>query len=278
MAECGQQLAVLGTCTDCTHEHEHFKRCRDRHVCATCAKDAGRKTYARSIPAVERMVKQAFREWHARGRFEATRPVVRLLTLTVRHSGDLVHDRKVLEKGWVRHRAWLAKTWNPRKTPHRTRMRFVRVWECTNGHDGLGHVHFHAVTVAPRYSYKAARAAWIGHTDGASTQYDVTSIPKDNAKQAAQYLAKYVSKGSAGLDGETAAAWWVASYARRALSTHRGCWLEKEPPHCQECGSLLLEWVLAKGQAGAREREATGPPLPWASSADFAEYALADIL
>lgn len=279
--ECGTQAAAVGWCSDCGHAHVHARRCGDRHVCGACAAHAGKKTWARSVRAVERMVNDARREWQARGRIRARRPIVRMLTLTVRHSGDLEADRDVLQKGWARHRAWLDRQANPRAAAKmglpRQRLRFIRTWEITPGTDGLGHVHCHVVTVLGWYDYGTAREAWIGHTGGASTQYDVTTSTTTDAKQAtnaARYLAKYISKGSHGLDVVTAARWWQASYGRRALSAHRGCWYAAEPAHCADCGSLSLGWTPARGELERVRAEATGPPVPWAERAHVAHYAV----
>ena len=286
--ECGTQAAAVGYCADCGKVHVQARRCGDRHVCGACASWAGKKTWARVVPAVERMLRDARREWNARGRISRQRPIVRMLTLTTRDTGDMVADRETLQRGWGRHRAWLDRRANPRYNKviglPRARLRFVRVWEVTKGTHGLGHVHCHVVTVLGWYSYKDAREAWSKHTDGESSQYDVTTgrtggRQKEQAANAGRYLAKYISKGAdveSELGEVKGAEWWIASYARRALSAHRGAWLVRNA-HCGDCGSTSMSWTPAKGDVDAITREATGPPVPWVEPQHFAAYALADL-
>lgn len=282
--ECGTQAIAVGFCRDCGKAHVHPRRCGDRHVCGACAARAGRKTWARSQLAVARMVREARAEWQARGRVRGQRPIVRMLTLTTRDTGDLVADRDLLQRAWARHRAWLDRQANPSVARKmglpRAKVRFVRVWQVTPGTHGLGHVHCHIVTVLGWYDYGDARKAWIRETGGESTQYDVSTSTTTDAKQAsnaARYLARYISHGDDELDDELGAAWWIASYGRRALSAHRGAWYAREPAHCQDCGSLALSWVPARGDLERVTQEATGPPVPWATLTEIPLYALADL-
>jgi hypothetical protein len=64
-----------------------------------------------------------------------------------------------------------------------------------------------------------------------------------SAVRAVAYVAAYVAGGddkALALTPTTHAAWWAASYGRRAVSAHRGAWTVYTP-HCPCCGEVV-EW------------------------------------
>jgi hypothetical protein len=235
----------------CGHLHEREARCEARIGCGTCARDYWRRTHARARDAVVAADAAELRENRGRpsariawcptcecDHAEPQRRFLRLLTLTVRHTGDLERDRATLEKGWKRLRAQLAKR-------GLRRVRFFRTYEITPGVDSLGHVHVHVIVWLPWVCYAWLSAAWARATDDASTGVRVTrdtrGLPADSA---AAYVATYATKGSGSqLDARLAADWYAASYGRRALASSRA--LMPEPDRsCPGCGAS--DWEVER--------------------------------
>jgi hypothetical protein len=197
-----------------------------------------RRHYARLLSSVA----ASLRAPDARGR------ILRMLTLTVRHSGNLGADRARIARAWARHRAWLAS--------RGIRARYWLTWECAPGSDGTGHVHAHVIIHAPWYRYADAVRAWHAHTDGWSVRYDCRTVRATRGRptrdlraavRAVAYVAAYVSGGAAKaltLAPETHAEWWAASYGRRAVSAHRGAWIAYTP-HCPCCGEVVVWYAPA---------------------------------
>lgn len=235
--------------------------CGQRQACRRCMGRTFRRLRAKLAKAMRARVEangRAYRAHAAPVRGGRRLPV--MLTLTVRHSGDLLHDRTTIQKGWQRLRGWL----------HRRVRRFdyALTWETTPGTDGLGHVHAHCVALLPFVSFAELRDEWVRATGGASTGIHCAA-PKDKdgnrlrgdraAARAAEYLAKYASKG-VDLEQFTpalAANVLDAAWGRRVCSTSHGFWLPK--PRC-ECKKCEQPWtVVEKPPKGERERAVWAP-------------------
>lgn len=233
VAACGTVVAAVATCA-AGAGRVAMRRCGDRHACSACASRAARRAYARMVESIDRARRGRA---HGRGR---SRDVLRLLTLTVRHTGDLRRDRDRIQRAWHRHRAWLRSCAGVRPA-------YWSVWEVTPGRDGRGHVHLHVILLAPWYDYARAHAAWCAHADGESQRYDARAVRTRDAARAVSYLAGYLSAGAKdaawrAADPALRAAWWAASYGRRVVSAHRGAWSPRTPAPCPCCGVAVM-WV-----------------------------------
>jgi hypothetical protein len=188
--------------------------CGQHLVCAACRAKRWRR-YGRRI----------------RGGLEAV-PLARgerfvLATLTVRHSGDLEADWSHVMDGWRRFYLRLTRRGiAPR--------RYVGVVEVTPGRDGLGHVHLHVVLVWPWVDWSMASRLW---RDACPQSTRVSFVASANARRAAKYVAKYVSKGVDMSDWtpNQRARVLAASYGRRWLFSSRRFWVREECG-CKRCG------------------------------------------
>lgn len=202
--------------------------CRQRAVCASC-----RKIYARRM---RRRVLEAVPRWVASMRRERRAPRVRMLTLTVRHSGDLRADRAELVRGWTGLRKQLHR-WFGEALP------FVLVWETTPGADGLGHEHAHVIVIGgPSWWNYAAIARTWRKVCPRSTNIDIQvagSRGGSPAHVAAMYVSKYVTKGAeiggARWSDELVAQTIAAHYNQRMISTSVRFWVPPVPV-CPCCG------------------------------------------
>jgi hypothetical protein len=174
----------------------------------------------------------------ARKRYRGAVRVV-MITLTVRHSGSVAADRERIERGW---RA-------VRKCAHKRigKFAFALAWECTPGHDGLGHVHCHVAAVLPFVDFGAMRRAYVAATSGQGLRIDFSTKPKprkDGTKpaqwtsdHAINYVSKYVGKGvNVRSFTPTLAARVVSAFAeKRTVTPSRGLYVHRIHD-CKECG------------------------------------------
>lgn len=194
-------------------------------VCADCALRKARRLYRKLMPAIRLQEARGFAKWHSAGRPAGGRPVLTLMTMTVRSVtlADLGARRKLLSDAWNRFRTWWQEKY------HR-RLSYAWTAECTDGSKGQGNVHLHVVTMLPFVDYRTLEAAWNravgeqgGHVDFQRRRTD--------AKAAARYVAKYASKGVKFATVQTAAAWVQAQHGRRGVSSSRDFWLTDEVVH-----------------------------------------------
>lgn len=179
-------------------------------------------------------------EWsRGRGRLPAGEhrrlvPRWTLVTLTLRHSGDLTADLTRLRRGWDRMRSWLRAELG-RVPP------FALVIETTPGRDGAGHVHAHACILLPWVAWGRMRAAWARHVGQDDAQVDFSAAARRGTGRlrpdaAARYVAKYVGKPAKTLETDLLSAWLDASYQRRSVTCSRGLLARTVPAPCAECG------------------------------------------
>lgn len=236
--------------------------CGQRQVCRTCNGRTMRRIRAKLTKAMRARVEANARAHKLRGAPRGAARLPMMLTLTVRHSGDLLHDRTTLQRGWQRLRGWLHR--RLKLAPGgRGQFDYAMTWETTPGNDGLGHVHAHVVALLPFVPFRDLRDEWVRATGGASTGIHC-AVPKDKtgrriggdraAARAAEYLAKYASKGVDLEDftPELAANVLDAAWGRRVCSTSHGFWLPKPPCECKVCKERWL--VVEKPPRNERQR------------------------
>jgi len=201
--------------------------CGQRWLCPTCAQSYYKRQFRRLKKATRGHERAAYQAWLARGRPKRGQKRWVLLTLTVRHSGDLAADRARVVAGWKRLRQWLWARMG--KFP------FALAWEVTPGEDGKGHLHAHVAALWPWTDYSAVAAEWKRATDGWSTRINIAGARKGPGG-AAHYLAKYASKGVE-LDGfnDVLAAHAIgANYGKRLCTTSHRFWVRIDPA-CKSC-------------------------------------------
>lgn len=232
-AECGEKTitgAVDLGCGACGEVYAIPVGCGLRSWCVTCSRkyrSSTRKRLARGLGSAQR---SALARWNAAGKRRGERPALTLVTFTVRHSGDLAHDRATIYAGirGLGKRLWHL---DGGAAP------YVCAWELTPGNDQLGHVHAHVACVWPRRDFKALDAAWAELTHGAGTCVDVVGPGKAaraarargetrsaSAGHAASYLAAYVDAGgmSSTVPAELGARWLGVMRGKRTWHASRG--------------------------------------------------------
>ena len=228
----GPRIARCGTVSfevACARRSATVPRaCRQWWLCASCRRRRSNGLRGRMTAGL----KAAWSRMTAGGE----RCGLRLVTLTVRHSGDVDKDRRALADGWRAFykslRDFLAECEGERWR----RMPYVASWEVTPGADGRGHVHLHLVVIWPRFvPYGKVRTLWLRacpqseriHIAGGSNAPD----------KAANYLAKYISKGVevGGFSEELQASVLASFYNAHLVLTSRGFWL---PKVCACCGAV----------------------------------------
>lgn len=188
-----------------------------------------------------------------------------MLTLTLRHSGDLGVDFRALQCAWVRLRAWFAKRGF-------RGLDFARVLQVTPS-DG-GHVHYHVVAGLPPVCYRWLGDAWRAATgDADGQQVDVQRGRGRDPSSAAAYVASYATKGGE-LDAGLRARWIVATYGRRVISTSRGLLGPVPRAPCPECEAPALQWLRRTRHVAPRLDPTQEPRAPPESGERLAEWLL----
>ena len=231
-AACMKEQVIRAWCDGCGEVHERMVGCSQRAWCDACGMKAARESRRKILVGIGEAYKAEMREW-AKRRRAGTRPSVRLLTLSVRHTGDLKRDREVITKAWVRFRAWIQKRQGSRP--------FVLTWEVTDGVQGA-HVHAHVVMVGPFLPVQEAAREWVLATrEGAEAQgFD---MKVSTSERAASYAAKYATKGCdpRSVSRDTWLDWFQASAGKRSYSASRGLFAPVDvvasPPCCRESGA-----------------------------------------
>jgi len=175
-----------------------------------------------------------------------------LLTLTVRHTGNLAEDRERIVTGWRKLRQWLHRRLG--------QFPFALAWEVTTGDDGKGHIHAHVAALWPWLDWSAVHEQWLRATDGASSHISVESARK-GAGGAASYLAKYATKGARWheLHPEIAAKFVAATYGKRKLYASERFYRPRASC-CQRCSAPWKSTETPKPLA------AVAPGAVWASA------------
>lgn len=228
--------------------------CSQRVLCERCRIMSARRLKRRLFRAVVFHVEQARRAKRSAR--------VRLLTLTTAHSGDLRQDREEITRGWRALRKAFHRWWGYQPA-------FALVWEATPGNDARGHVHAHVLVIGgPRWwHYSAIQRVWRAAVPR-STGLHVRA-GSSNAKAAAHYLGKYLSKGIDSADDrwtdESTAQLLAATYQARMVATSRRFWAIAEPCACRICGErmrafIATPWAFAVVRATGREPALNAAP------------------
>lgn len=212
------------------------------------------------------------------GRMPAGHHLV-MLTMALRHSGDVRADRMELSASWRRFRDSYADAFRTRVGKRgkrwlyrRATFPFVGVYEVTPGEDGLGHVHIHVLCVWPKGQagdggpgdWSVARRLWVEAAQGRSEVIFFSVVRRCGA--AAGYVAKYVSKGvgSDGFNSQLSARVCAATYNTRFVFTSRYFW-EKWENRCPACQlirkAITFGWShVAESPSPPPNCWSTGPP------------------
>lgn len=196
--------------------------CRQHLLCPVCKAARAKRMSARMRAGIEAELA---------GRERGTKIV--LLTLTVRHSGDVGADREALAEGWRRFYRRCNKEWG--------RYPYVGVWEVTPGADGAGHVHVHIAAIWPWRDWGVCRQWWL---DACPQSERITFVAKrrdgqeSSPKSVARYLGKYMSKGMEGSEFSPVLRANIVGklYNTRWVFSSRKFWVPFEPrcPACQQ--------------------------------------------
>jgi hypothetical protein len=157
-----------------------------------------------------------------------------MVTLTMRHSGDVAADVRRIARAWHRWCAWMRATIGHAPP-------YMRVREVTQGRSRDGHVHYHVIIALPFISWARARASWARAVAQDDAQVDFGRA--STAASAARYVAKYVAKGSLtdAWDPHLAARVVDATYGTRTWTVARAVSVAlrgaHEPHHCPACGA-----------------------------------------
>lgn len=204
----------------------HLYACRQHLVCTTCQRARARRLGARIRAGLEGAVS---------GAPYGHRLV--LLTLTLRHSGDIAEDRAALARGWrAFYKALYRRGWG--------KFQYVGTWEVTPGEDGLGHIHAHVAVLWPWRDWSVCRELWL---DACPESERITFVGarrdglQSSPKSVANYLAKYISKGVDGAEftRELRARVVAGTYNTRWVFTSRRFWILFEP-RCQRCSCRII--------------------------------------
>lgn len=180
VAECGS-VSVPARCL-CPGTRWLPRTCRQHVLCEVCCQRRARRYGRRIREGLESAIRERCQRLGAHG---AARWRTVLLTLSVRHTGDIEADHRALMDGWRGlYKAMHRRGWG--KFP------YVGTIEVTPGRDGLGHVHAHIVAVWPWRDWSAVARMWRAACPQ-STRINIRQAY--NTRGAAKYVSKYVSKG-----------------------------------------------------------------------------------
>ena len=260
MDGCGDAGELHVYCRGCGVVHERKVGCRLRTWCEPCATEWTRRRRKKTIKALGIAHRAAMVSWHRDGRPKGRRPDVALLTLTLRHSGDVREDARRIRKALPNLRRWLNHA-------NGGSYAYVAAWEMTNGDDGAGHVHVHVAACLGFVPVAALAAEWARLTGGdggadMSTRGKLTrrGIRVGSPESAARYVAKYAAKGirNDGLSVKNAAAWVQVTHARRVFHASRGFYRDVPREGC-ECGAD--EWAVQfRHETALATAAPRGPP------------------
>jgi hypothetical protein len=160
--------------------------------------------------------------------------MVVLITITLRHSGDVAADRKALADGW--RRFYLAYRRRFGAFP------YVGTHEVTPGDDGLGHPHAHIVALWPWRDWGKLNALWRACCPQSE---QINFRASRTVKYAARYVSKYVSKGvqEAAFTPELRARILAGTYGTRWVFSSVRFWAPFEPA-CRCCGEPVRRAML----------------------------------
>lgn len=219
--------------------------CRQHLLCETCRAKRGKKLRPRIRAGLETAWKAEIQQNH--------RLQVVLVTLTVRHSGDVGADRATVARAWrAFYKAYVRRF---------GKFTYVGVHEATAGRDGMGHAHMHIACIWPRGApgsgtagdWKLLARLW---RQSAPTSTRINFEPSHGAKHAAWYVSKYVAKGIEAGDWtpELRTRLVCGTYNTRWLMTSRRFWQPFEPL-CPCCGQRVVRAAVEVPWSTSRVRK-----------------------
>lgn len=229
--------------------------CEQTTLCESCRKRHWKKWRRRLVRAMDPHLRAAVDLWSRRGR-RGPRPGIYLLTLTAPHSGDLVTDRRTLGDAWrsiSKRASYGGYQLGERYSERKWWGHHALVYEATSGTKHDGHMHAHVACISQWVPYRELRDAWAGEIPGAvivdcqspiDAQRKATARGRrtDAVSNAAQYLAKYVTKGvePTELTGRKAGELLIAMRGRRKVTVSRGFWepTRDREHRCRTCGQM----------------------------------------
>lgn len=269
---CGKrQMRVACGCSDITLP----VGCDQPQICVDCRKRHSRLWQRRITAGMDVALRRARKAWFANPYRRGMRPGVYMITLTAPHSGDLVVDRERMGKAvrkLLKHAT--AEGWFSA---------YALTWEATAGAAGDGHLHCHLACVSSWIPYSSMQAdpMALAHAraddDGMAHPrrarkrlrpglHEVwervmkgshvvnVSAPKrgeDGARGAAQYLAKYVTKGVDPVEftGCKAGELLAAFRGKRKVTTSAHFWPERDAT-CECCREA---WRMVESPQSLRD-------------------------
>lgn len=213
---------VLVECK-CPGKRPVWYGCRQHWTCAVCRRQRTRRLRARLRKGIEARWAEAraaeLPGWRTQHRLV-------LITMSVRHTGDLAADKRSISDGWRR----FYKSMHAEHGKHH----YSWVWEVTPGEDQLGHVHAHVAVIWPYIDWHDVRAKW----DAACPESEHFSlVASTTPRRASKYLSKYLSKGvdTADFTPEMRARVVAAFYGARTVNTSAHFWLPVSSCLCGNC-------------------------------------------
>jgi hypothetical protein len=185
VSACGTEYVLSSTCDGCGEVTEKPVLCGHHRLCIGCRGRRARRYRARIARGIDANTRALQRTTASYG---AHRYAPKFLTLTVPHSGDVRRDTRMIVKAWQRF--WRRVEEYLRLDRNlRARIRWLRVLEFTPGRDLLGHVHVHAVIIAPYIS----QPIWAWLRAKALPPADRRELPDVKVDELARYWSARTS-------------------------------------------------------------------------------------
>jgi hypothetical protein len=207
--------------------------CEQIQLCQRCARVHWRRWRRRITRAMDAHVRAARAAWFGarrRGEGHGKPPGVYLVTLTIGHSGSIAQDRERMARAWRK----LTKIANREHWWGA----YALTYEVTPGTAGDGHVHIHLAAVSSWIPYDRLHEVWRQLTG--AVVLDVSAPRSARCQSAADYLAKYVTKGvqPSVFTGQKAGELLVAFRGKRKVTTSKEFWTptRDREARCKRCG------------------------------------------
>lgn len=256
--------------------------------CESCAQNRARRLYNRTIrgarAAIDKQredrarIKAKFRRMKRRTRGQYAGKAwpgangkrrLELVTLTIRHTGDVAQDAAILRDAWPLFRA----RWHKRA---RFAFTFSKFQELSPGQKRDGHVHWHMLAWLPPVCWRALHAMWWGALNSAREKHGLEPVDSpgnldfSTRQQDASKIAVYATKAAAyasksatdftGLDPETVGAYLLGEWGQRSFTTSVG-YFTVEPTGCVFLGFRYANSDHNPSEPGPQScPPGTGPP------------------
>jgi hypothetical protein len=163
-----------------------------------------------------------------------------LVTISVRHTGDIGQDRRDLVAGWQRFRKMVGRRIGA--------FQFIGVHEITPGRDELGHPHAHIVCLWPFIDWSELYELW---REACPQSTRINFKASYSVRGAAKYVAKYTSKGvdTSDFSPEMRARAVAGTYGTRWLFSSQKMWVPFVPlcPCCKQpiTRDIVTKWLAS---------------------------------